>query len=163
MEGPVKNCLRRAALAALLTLGAASAAAAQITTVIASPKRPDTAAQQHAARVEQAAQDSIARVTLTGMTQWVDSAAAALSLRPDTGASSRTDSTAVASPAPPSTRTDSAAKDPSRDASAEMRDGARAPNTATSFPTIALAGVGMIVLGLVMRRRPREARARARP
>ena len=78
------NCLGRAALAAMLIAGAASANA-QITTVVASPpKRNQPAQQQAAAQREQAVQDSVARVTMTGMKEWVDSAAAALAIRPDT-------------------------------------------------------------------------------
>ena len=76
-------CLGRAALAALLTFGAARANA-QITTVVSPPPKRNAATQQEVVRREQAAQDSVARVTLTGMTQWVDSAAAALALsRPE--------------------------------------------------------------------------------
>lgn len=150
--------LKRAAVAALLTLGT-QRAHAQITTVIAAPKRPDTVARQQAARVEQAAQDSVARVTLTGMTQWVDSAAAAMSLRPDTGTMPASDTSAAArntTAAPPDS---SRAR---RDTAAEMRSGARAPDTATLAPTIALAGATLILIGLVMRRRPRRERVRAR-
>jgi hypothetical protein len=154
----VNRYFKRAAVAALLTLGA-QRAHAQITTVIAAPKRPDTVAQQRAARVEQAAQDSVARVTLTGMTQWVDSAAAAMSLRPDTSAMPASDTSAAArntTAAPP----DSARA--RRDTTADVSSGARAPDTATLAPTIALAGATLILIGLVMRRRPRRERVRAR-
>src|SRR4029453_1139234 len=125
-EGTVNKCLGYAAVAAMLTIGSGRAPA-QITTVISSPKRTDSSQQQAVLR-EKAAQDSTARVTLTGMTQWVDSAAASLSLRPDT-ASAPPPETAT----PPRTSaasTDSTARSDARRAD-EFRNGARAPNTAT--------------------------------
>ena len=148
--------LGRAALAAILAFGVARADA-QITTVIEAPKRAD-AKQQVAAQRAQVAQDSIARVTLTGMKQWVDSAAEALAIRPDTGTVPRSD-TAVATTQPTSPRPDSgtAAKPKPAAAPAEFRDGARAPNTATVVPTVALAGAVMILLGALLRRRTTEA------
>jgi len=151
--------LSRAVLAALLVLGAEQAQA-QITTVIGGPKRTNAAAQQQAAKVQQAAEDSVARVTLTGMTQWVDSAAAALALRPDTGTTSAAD-TAIAVQRPAQPRADTVSRAAQqRDTSPAFRNGARAPNTATPLPTIALLGVLLIVVGLVMRRDPRMVRAR---
>jgi len=155
----VKTWIVRAAVAALVGLGAARADA-QITTVIATPKRAEANAQA-VARREEVAQDSIARVTLTGMKQWVDSAASALALRPDTGTSpSEAPSQA---PSSSSQRRDSAATTPARPAqSPEFRDGARAPDTATQLPAFALAGAVMVLIGLGLRRRsPTVARARA--
>ena len=157
----MNTCLGRAALAAMLTLGAARVDA-QITTVVASPKR-NQPSQQEVVRREQAVQDSVARVTLTGMTQWVDSAAAALAIRPDTGAAPPpTDTSAMprpraAAPARPSPATPSPATP-----SPEFRDGARAPNTATSIPTIALVGGVMLLIGVAVRHRPRASRLRVR-
>jgi hypothetical protein len=156
----VNHWLRRAALAAVLTF-ATERAHAQITTVIAAPKRPDPVAQQQAARVERATQDSVARVTLTGMTQWVDSAAAALALRPDTGTTPISDTSAAPARTPVPSRADSAS-DARRDTTGAMRSGARAPDTATVIPTIALVGAVMILVGLVMRGRHRREWARAR-
>ena len=156
----MKHCLRRSALAALLTF-ATERAHAQITTVIAAPKRPDAGAQKQATRVEQAKQDSVARVTLTGMTQWVDSAAAALAMRPDTGTTPVSDTSAAPVRTAVPTRADSA-PDVRRDTTSDMRHGVRAPGTATTVPTIALAGAGMILIGLVMRSRLRRQRVRAR-
>ena len=155
----MKTWIVRAAVAALVGLGAARADA-QITTVIATPKRAEANAQA-VARREEVAQDSIARVTLTGMKQWVDSAASALALRPDTGTSpSEAPSQA---PSSSSQRRDSAATTPARPAqSPEFRDGARAPDTATQLPAFALAGAVMVLIGLGLRRRsPTVARARA--
>ena len=154
--------LGRAALAAMLIAGAASANA-QITTVVAPPpKRNEPAQQAAAAQREQAAQDSIARVTMTGMKEWVDSAAAALAIRPDTVPT--TADTAVGTARVPSAPTpDSRSQAPTRsDSTAEFREGARAPDTATPIPAIALAGGLLIAAGVALRRRERTATAPAR-
>jgi hypothetical protein len=159
----VKTGLRRAALAAMLTLGAVRADA-QITTVVASSKR-SAASQQAVVRREQVAQDSIARVTLTGMTQWVDSAAAALAIRPDTGSAPATYGAAAARPIQGGKPKVTAAAQPSTQAPAqapEFRDGARAPDTATAIPTIALTGGIMLLIGFAVRRRPTPSTMRRR-
>jgi hypothetical protein len=153
----------RAAVAAILTFGAA-AADAQITTVIA-PTRRAEAKQVEAARRAEVARDSVARVTLTDMTKWVDSAAAALALRPDTGTVPATDTARSTVPAEPGRSADSAAAVRGRPVAParEFRDGARAPDTATSLPALALAGGAMLVLGMLLRRREnRHAVARVR-
>lgn len=156
------NCLGRLGLAALIAFGAASANA-QITTVVATPAKRNASAQQVAAQREQAAQDSVARVTLTGMKEWVDSAATALAIRPDTG-TKPTDTLAAASAQPASAQSAPAQRDTAARAAAaaEFREGARAPNTATLDPALAVTGVALIALGIALRRRPRGARARAR-
>lgn len=156
------NCLGRAALAAMLIAGAASANA-QITTVVASPpKRNEPAQQAAAAQREQAVQDSVARVTMTGMKEWVDSAAAALSIRPDTVPTAADTSVGTQrTPTSPAPRT--SAQAPTRaDSTAEFRNGARAPNTATPVPAIALTGAALIAIGVAMRRRDRTAAVRER-
>ena len=156
----------RAALAALLTFGAARANA-QITTVVAQPPKRNAATRQEVVRREQAAQDSVARVTLTGMTQWVDSAAAALAIRPDTGATPASDTSAAARRADtslanvPVAATKPAAAQPRAD-TAEFREGARAPATATPIPTLAVLGGLMVMLGFILRRRPRPSKVRVR-
>jgi hypothetical protein len=144
-----------AATAAFFSLIAVAPAAAQITTTIAKPK-PNEQVQAAAARREAATQDSVARVTLTDMKTWVDSAANALAVRPDTAGTPSV--SGVAAPQPPAAG-DSA--QPSSPASPqepaprepEFREGARAPNTATSFPTLALVGGALIIVGTVLRRR----------
>ena len=143
--------IARAAVAALVGFGAARADA-QITTVVAAPKRAEAKAQEIARR-EEVAQDSIARVTLTGMKQWVDSAANALALRPDTGTTPAAESpVAPTAPAPPQ-KADTASHHAAATPSAEFRDGARAPNTATQMPAVALFGGLMVLAGFVLRRR----------
>ena len=150
----------RAAMVALMLVPAISSA--QITTVISAPKRQQAAAQAAAQR-EAAAQDSIARVTLTGMKEWVDSAANALALRPDTGVAP-SDTTRVAVNPPAQQRADSTSA--TRPAAARpadtFRDGARAPNTATPWPTIAILGLGLMAGGALLRRKLAPAASRRR-
>lgn len=155
----MNTSLGRAAFAALIAFGAARANA-QITTVVSTPAKRNAQAQQAAAQREQAAQDSIARVTLTDMKEWVDSAATALAIRPDTG--TKPADTAATAP-PPSTP---AARDTGtatrREPAPEFRDRSRAPDTATLLPTIAVTGVALVALGIALHRRPRGARVRSR-
>jgi len=149
----VNTWLARAVTAAIVVLGA-TRVDAQITTVIAPPKRAE-AKHQEAARVEAVAQDSIARVTLTGMKEWVDSAAGALAIRPDTGTAPSADSAArpASSRNRQLARSDSAAAARPGATLGEFREGARAPNTATAVPSLALAGAVLLLLGLALGRR----------
>lgn len=153
----MSTCLGRAAFAALIVFGAATSGA-QITTVVAAPPKRAPSPQAVAQR-EQAAQDSIARVTLTGMKQWVDSAATALAIRPDTGAKPA-DTAAAVPAARPTTPEQAAPPRPSADST--LREGVRAPNTATPVPTISMVGVALILLGIAVQPRRRPARVRAR-
>jgi hypothetical protein len=153
------HSLGRAALAAMMIVGAGTANA-QITTVVAAPPRKTEAAQQAAAQQrEKVAQDSVARVTMTGMKEWVDSASAALAIRPDT-----VPTTADSSVGTPRAATAPAPKSDSSTAERqpEYRDGARAPDTATPIPAIGLAGVVLILAGMALKRRERAARAHVR-
>ena len=142
--------LRCAAGLALIVIPAL--ASAQITTVISAPKRQEAAAQVAAQR-EAAAQDSIARVTLTGMKEWVDSAANAMAVRPDTTVTV-SDTSLAAIPSSVPQRPDSATSQPAPAPGTDtFRDGARAPNTATPWPTLAAVGLGLIAAGSLLRRR----------
>jgi hypothetical protein len=155
--------LGRAALAAMLIVGAGTAKA-QITTVVAAPPKKTQPAQQVAAqRREQAVQDSVARVTMTGMKEWVDSASAALAIRPDTVPT--TADTALGTPraaTSPAPRSDSSTTARTSEPTRELRTGVRAPDTATPIPAIGLAGVVMILMGVAMKRRERTTRVRGR-
>ena len=155
--------LGRAALAAIMIVGAGTAKA-QITTFVASPPRKIEPAQQAAAQQrEKVAQDSVARVAMTGMKEWVDSASAALAIRPDTVPTNS--DTAVGTPraaTTPAPKSDSSARARTSERQPEFRNGARAPNTATPIPVIGLAGVVLILTGMAMKRRERTARVRVR-
>ncbi|HTK50474.1 MAG TPA: hypothetical protein VL308_01235 [Gemmatimonadaceae bacterium] len=155
------HSLGRAALAAMMIVGAGTAKG-QITTFVASPPRKTEPAQQAAAQQrEKVAQDSVARVAMTGMKEWVDSASAALAIRPDTVPNAA--DTAVGTPrvaTAPAPKSDSSANARASERQSEFRNGARAPNTATPIPMIALAGVLLIVMGMGLRRRERSASVR---
>ena len=147
--------VQAAVFATFLTVWAVRADA-QITTVIAPPK-PAAQKQVEVARRQEAARDSVARVTLTDMKAWVDSAAASLALRPDTAGAPA--DTGVAAPQPPSAPRDAPSTRNDRRAdstAAEFRAGARAPDTATSVPTLAVTGGLLILLGFALRRRRAE-------
>lgn len=147
--------LSRAALVAL-TVFAGSSAGAQVTTVIPPPRQSDQVRVDSVRRAE-AAQDSVARVTMTGMKEWVDSAAAALAVQPDTTRSPAADSAlAGVTPRPPAAQAPPPAREP-RDAPAEFREGAAAPDTATSAPALALAGGVLLVAGGLLLLRGRQA------
>jgi len=156
------NSLGRAALAAMLIVGAGTARA-QITTVVAPPPKKTEPAQQAAAQQrEQAAQDSVARVTMTGMKEWVDSASGALAIRPDTVPT--TADTALSTPraaTSASPQSDSSATARRSEPAPEFRSGTRAPDTATAVPAIGLAGVALLLMGVALTRRER-ARVRVR-
>lgn len=148
---------RLLSVAAVFSLAlAAGEARAQITTVVGPAKRAQVS-QQDSVRREQAAQDSVARVTLTDMKQWVDSAASALALRPDTGTvPAETPPTAAPPRKQELQRPDSATTARRLDvAPPEFREGARAPDTATSIPTLAVIGATLVGLGLMVGRRRR--------
>ena len=151
--------ITRAAVVALAGLGAARAEG-QITTVVAPPKRVEANAEA-VARRQEAAQDSVARVTLTGMKQWVDSAAQSLAIRPDTGTTPSDTAVAATTAAPQRPDTSATTARPTQ--TPEFRDGAKAPDTATQLPSFALAGAVLLLTGLVLRRRdPARARVRVR-
>ena len=157
------HSLGRAALAAMMIVGAGTANA-QITTFVASPPRKTEPAQRAAAQQrEKTAQDSVARVAMTGMKEWVDSASAALAIRPDTVPTAA--DTAVGTPraaTAPAPKSDSSASARTSERPSEFTNGARAPDTATPIPAIGLAGILLIVIGAAMKRHERTVRVRAR-
>jgi hypothetical protein len=145
---------RFAVAIALVTLFAGSARA-QFTAVVAAP--PTSKAKVAAAQQQQqvaARQDSVARVTLTNMKAWVDSAAGSVgTVAPMT----RTDTAIVAAttqaPAAATTHTTAVAKGDVADST--FRQGGRAPNTASPLPMLALLGASSLIAGLALLRRRR--------
>jgi hypothetical protein len=107
-------------------------------------RRPPTPAQQ------QAATDSIARVTITNMKAWVDSAAGDVVVN-------RVDSAgrpvAATGPVTSGAAATTAGRDPAAaESTMTFRDGARAPDTATYLPLLLLVGTGAIGVGVVLLR-----------
>jgi hypothetical protein len=122
-------------------------AAGQFTTFVTPPRPPADSVKRVATPAQQAAAvDSIARVTVTNMKAWVDSAAGDVVIN-------RVDSTGrpVAATGPVT----SGAATPAAESTAAFRDGARAPDTATWLPLLVLVGTGAIGVGvLLLRWRP---------
>jgi hypothetical protein len=102
---------------------------------------------------EQKAQaDTAAAVRLTNMKAWVDSAAGVVPMpatRADSLAAGKPPAATASSVVPPAD-------------TAVMRNGSRAPATASALPMIAFAGGAGLSLGLLLLRRQRPARARTR-
>jgi hypothetical protein len=114
-------------------------------------QRVDSAARNAPtpAQQQQAAADSIARVTITNMKAWVDSAAGDVVVN-------RVDSTGrpVAAPGPVTSGAAGRSATPA-ESTMTFRDGAPAPDTATYLPLLLLVGTGAIGVGvLLLRWRP---------
>jgi hypothetical protein len=142
-EGTVKHqTIIVLAFSALLP----ATAAGQFTTFVTPPRpRVDSAKTVVTPAQQQAAADSVARVAITNMKAWVDSAAGDVVVN-------RVDSTGrpVAAPGPVTSGTATAGASTS-----VFRDGARAPDTATWLPLLVLVGTGAIGVGvLLLRWRP---------
>lgn len=133
--------IRRLLVLALMA-GVPKIASAQFTTFIP-PKNHVADSVKAAVVAEQKAQtDSVAHAQLTNMKTWVDSAAGIV-------------------PAP-QTAADSLAQGIPAD-SGVMREGMRAPATASSLPLMLVLGLSLLLAGtLVARSEPREARVRSR-
>ena len=136
-----------AAVAAALVLGSAEASA-QFTGVVIPPKAKPAPVVDTMPKSVTEMRDSVARVNLTNMKDWVDSAAVALTTVPtpvvtDTAAAG----IPVATPVPARDTAVRAA------GTTEFREGAPAPNTATPIPMLALLGVSALVAGLWLLRR----------
>ena len=115
-------------------------ASAQITTFVPPPRKVDSVKQAIVAE-QRVRSDSVARMTLTDMKAWVDSAVGAVET-----AANVVDTTVAAIPATTDTRRPvSATKE-----TTTFSDGAIAPDTASPLPLLALAGLICLVLGVVM-------------
>ncbi len=116
----------------------------QFTTFVTPPRpRVDSATVRQTPAQQTATADSMARVAITNMKAWVDSAAGDVVVN-------RTDSTGrpVAATGPvTSGRTPAPAE-----STTVFRDGARAPDTATWLPLLLLVGTSAIGVGLVLLR-----------
>ena len=122
-----------------------AAAQAQFTTVVAPPRAKQVAESAESAADARARADSLMRVRLGDMREWVDSAAVAISGVSDTARVVVVDSGEVAlEPERPAPRP-----------TTEFREGAPAPATATGLPTLALIGIGALGLGAILLGRPR--------
>ena len=127
-------------LVAALAAGISSEASAQFTTFIPPQTKAADSAKTAVAIQQRAQADSIQRVQLTNMKTWVDSAsgvvAPPVATRADSLMSAPSDSLAkskVAIDSPPT-----------------LKKGARAPETASDLPLLALLGAMGLGIGTVM-------------
>jgi hypothetical protein len=122
-------------------------AAAQFTTFVTPPRQRADSAKPVTPAQAAAAEDSTARVAITNMKAWVDSAAGDVVVN-------RVDSAGrpVAATGPV---TSGAAAPIKAESTAVFREGAPAPDTATWLPLLVLVGTGAIAVGvLLLRWRP---------
>lgn len=134
--------VRSGILVAALVAMAPPVAEAQFAGVPRAPRRPAPATVAANTR-DSTRRDTLPPTRLPDMKAWVDSATIALGAA---GAST--------TGAPASTPTAPGRAQPrGRSADSTMRDGARAPDTATPLPSIALAGALLVGAGLFVRRR----------
>jgi len=117
---------------------------AQFTTYVATPRKAavDTGKPKSPATVAKARADSASRMSLTNMKAWVDSAAGRSAPAPTVAdtALANVDTTTL----PPRQSTA-----PSR-GTTTFSNGAIAPNTATSLPTLLVIGALMLASGLLL-------------
>ena len=124
-------------------------ASAQFTGVVVAPRAKAVPASDSAPKTIAERRDSVAKVTMTNMKDWVDTAAASLGVPV---APVVLDSAATAAAvAPTSAHVDTAAH--AARTTTEFREGAPAPNTATPIPLLALLGLMSLAGGLWMLRR----------
>jgi hypothetical protein len=114
-----------------------AAASAQITTFVAPPRKPEPAKAAIVAE-QRVRSDSVARMTLTDMKAWVDSAAGEVT-------SATTDVDSTAAPVPPATEP----RRPTTETTS-FSNGAIAPDTASPLPFLVIAGSVCLLLGMVM-------------
>ena len=119
---------------------------AQFTTFIPPQKKLADSAQTVAVAQERARADSVMRIKLTDMKAWVDSAAGTVAI-PTTAA----DPTATPTPVPTTPARDTAMLTSAAvDSANRLRHGAKAPNTASDLPLLALIGGIALAIGTVM-------------
>jgi LPXTG-motif cell wall-anchored protein len=126
-------------------------ASAQFTGVVVPPKAKVVVAVDSTPKTVAERRDSVAKVNLGNMKDWVDSAAAKIGV-PAAPAATDTAAAAPLAPAPVARVEDPAA--PTR-GTTEFREGAAAPNTATPIPLLALLGLSSLATGLWLLRRRR--------
>jgi hypothetical protein len=132
------------------TLVAPAALSAQVTTFIAPPRKAADSAKV-APVVAKARADSVARMRLTDMKAWVDSAAGVSSTQVASANDTTTANAVAATSAVPTT--------PDRTTTTTFSNGAIAPNTASPLPAYLLAGLASLIVGMLLfRLRPRRAK-----
>lgn len=128
-------------------------ASAQFTGVVVPPKPKVDVVVETTPKTVLQQRDSVARVNLTNMKDWVDSAASALGVPT---APVVTDTARIPAPVPPPA-TPARVEEPTVPprGTTEFREGAAAPNTATPIPLLALLGLVSLAGGLWLLRAKR--------
>jgi hypothetical protein len=134
----------------------ASTASAQFTAAVVPPKPPprvDTVARADSVKKAKAALTE----RLSDMKAWVDSAATALAMAPTPAAESTTHTqpkhATTVERKPTTTETSTGEVVRRAPANTTFRNGAPAPNTATTLPLLAVIGAGALLTGLALIRR----------
>jgi hypothetical protein len=129
---------------------------AQFTTFIPPRTKAAEPAKTVVVARERARTDSVMRIKLTDMKAWVDSAAGSVAV-PNTATDPAATPTPVPTPAatptpvPTARVTDTATLSAAaRDSALRVRQGARAPDTASDLPMLALIGAIALAIGTVM-------------
>jgi hypothetical protein len=128
-------------------------ASGQFTTFVTPPRpRVDTATAAATPAQQRVAADSVARVAITNMKAWVDSAAGDIVVnRADSAGRPVAATGPVTSGAVTPVVRDAA----SAESTSVFQEGARAPDTATWLPLLVLVGTGAVGVGvLLLRWRP---------
>ena len=137
------------ALASIVLISAP--ASAQFTTfIVPPPKAKVDSAKAVIAAAQTARTDSVARLTVSDMKAWVDSAAGATSAGTPV---QPTDTMAVP------LRTEVSQPPASNPSTTRFSDGAVAPSTASALPALAVAGFALIIIGgALLRLQPKRIR-----
>jgi hypothetical protein len=146
---------RRLIAIALLAVSPALAEA-QFTTFIPPKNKVADSVKAVVAAVQKAEADTALRLRLTNMKTWVDSAAGVVPTP-----TSRADSLTAGLPTPGMSAPGLSAPGTIAADTLAMRNGSRAPATASMLPLIALVGGTTLLLGALLLGRKRPARARA--
>jgi len=124
---------------------------AQFTTFIPPRAKSADSIKPVVAAQQQARTDSVMRIKLADMKAWVDSAAG--SVAPPTAADPTTTTTTITMstpiPAPP-VRVTATFTRAAADSALRLRHGARAPDTASNLPMLALIGSIALAIGTIM-------------
>ena len=148
--------LRKATTAILLaaaTMLTPAALSAQFTTFVAPPRKAAADSAPATVAAAKARADSVARMSLTDMKAWVDSAAGT-----STQVASANDTTTAAANA-----TSAVPAPNGKDrTTTTFSNGAIAPNTASPLPAYLAAGLATFSVGLFLLRRRRRAEASTR-
>lgn len=154
LEEPVKHRSTTTVLAFAFLALAPVVASAQFTTFVAPPRKAAVDSAKALIAEGTARSDSVARLTLTDMKAWVDSAAGTSSNPQVAVADTSLPASQLPNPTPSTTAATPASE------TTTFSNGAIAPDTASLLPVLlASGGLLLLVGGLLLRLRPRKVKA----